>query len=370
MRGASEEERNPVSGRRERNHFIPRFLLNRFASRREGEKRWIWQLGPGSEPKEISTRDVAVESHFYGGSETGVETAFAAAESRFGAVLQALDRGEGATDHSDTLRALTWTLAIRTRALRKQFAETADQLVARLAESASSEEAREAFAREFRGQFDVLIDEMLAKLPIHQRELLKIPLVRELLMNLGEQHARSFDLRGLMVKFIAVVRSQESLSQSARKGQIRGLAQLLGEKGVPNSFAPSHWSVRCVAPGRLILGDGCVVAASESHAAGSLFRLGNSWPSLYLPICPSALLVGKLNPADPELELEQVNRASAELSWSHIYSCRIDEQEAYLAHLVGSGAAFLTAEELSAVVDSAWSELPSRRGRSRIGGPK
>ena len=66
-----------------RNHYIPRLLLNRFASRAEGDKHWVWQSGQGGQSREISTRDAAVGSHFYGALDTGVEQALAKVESRF-----------------------------------------------------------------------------------------------------------------------------------------------------------------------------------------------------------------------------------------------------------------------------------------------
>lgn len=85
---------------RRRNHFIPRFLLNRFASRRKDSKAWIWQISQDGSAVEISTRDAAVATDFYGGPETGVEDAFAEAETEFSRTLAAIERGGLACDHA------------------------------------------------------------------------------------------------------------------------------------------------------------------------------------------------------------------------------------------------------------------------------
>ena len=88
-----------------RNHYIPRMLLNRFASRTEGKKHWIWQTGQDGQSREISTRDAAVGSLFYGESSTGVERALSEVESRIATVLRRLDEaGESLSEFAPEIR--------------------------------------------------------------------------------------------------------------------------------------------------------------------------------------------------------------------------------------------------------------------------
>jgi hypothetical protein len=295
------------------------------------------------------------------GIHVGDSTLSVQGTPRFGRVLQLLDQGESPNRHADVLRELVWTLAIRTRALRKQFAKTADNLLARLVASASSTAARGVLARHFQSQFDELMDRFVADLPPAKqavaRGVLGLPAVREQLIGLGVEYLHSPDSQALLANLVEVVRAQDRLSRSATDGQIRGLAQLLGQRRAPESFAPSDWSIEAVAPRRLVLGDGCVVACSDAGEATSLLRVSQTWRSIYLPISPSTLLVGARSSAGAELQLEDMNRLSAELSWSHIYSSQADELERGLAERISSGAFILTEDELSELVAGAWSNL-------------
>src|SRR5437773_5887036 len=98
-----------------RNHYIPRLLLNRFASRTQGDTSWIWQLSSDGRAREISTRDAAVGSLFYGKPDSGVEEALARIESRFAPILERIDLGEQPSEFQEALRQFVYLLFIRTR---------------------------------------------------------------------------------------------------------------------------------------------------------------------------------------------------------------------------------------------------------------
>ena len=131
-----------MSPQRKRNHVIPKFLLNRFSSRQNGNKHWIWQIERSGKPKEVSTRDAAVSNYFYGGQETGVEDAFANVEGRFSALLRSLDWGDPPMNHSEDLRLFVWTLAARTQAVRGQVSGMANDLLDQVTTTITPEQAR------------------------------------------------------------------------------------------------------------------------------------------------------------------------------------------------------------------------------------
>jgi hypothetical protein len=179
---------------RRRNHFVPRFLLNRFASRTDGKKSWVWQLSRDREPIEISTRDAAVATQFYGGSETGVEDALAVAETRFSRTLSALDAGESAHNHAEGLREFVWNLAVRTRALRKQFEDVAERLTTKVIETVTSDEVGDALAQFIRSDFDRLMDEGISSLSPEDQVLAragsKISPLRDAMLDSTEEMIR------------------------------------------------------------------------------------------------------------------------------------------------------------------------------------
>ncbi len=154
---------------RRRNHFVPRFLINRFASRWKGDTAWVWQHSRDADPIEISTRDAGVSRDFYGGSESPVEDGFAQIESQFGSLLASLDRGEEGALSSEDLRRLTWSTAVRTRALRLQMISTAQGMMDQLEMALSTPEAARYMTQEAKANFGSLVKGALKDRPFYQR---------------------------------------------------------------------------------------------------------------------------------------------------------------------------------------------------------
>jgi hypothetical protein len=102
---------------------------------------------------------------------------------------------------------------------------------------------------------------------------------------------------------------------------------------------------------------GVVSVSDEEGFVGSLFRFGQAWHTLYLPISPSKLLVGTRSLASPVLSASEVNRTSAALSFSYLYARSAGDAELSLAQRIGTAVPFISQEELASVV----SEHPWRR---------
>lgn len=344
---------------RKRNHFIPRFLLSRFASRRQGKKTWVWQISQDGNGIEISTRDAAVATDFYGGAETGVEDNFARAEYQYAQALTAIERGEEIENHRDSLRELVWTLAIRTRALRRQFTETVGNLTNQMVESVRSQSAQDALVEHFRVQLlekfeeesSILTPELqaAAKHDFERSELHRNMLhALEDLMRSPLPHLVFGHMRDMM-------RTQGVLEKAVEDGQVQGLSRLLEDVRVPSSFSPAQWGLYEVEPSQaLILGDACVVAVASEGKVCSLFQSNNTWETLYLPIFPSRVLVAGRHSLGTLWQQEEINRASAELSSSHIYCSETTETTRSLASLIGKKAMFLSEEEISGLVEGSW----------------
>jgi len=336
---------------RRRNHFVPRFLLSRFASRAAGKKSWIWQLSRDREPIEISTRDAAVATDFYGGPETGFEDALAVAETRFSRTLSAIDSGEAAQDQAEGLRELVWNLAVRTRALRKQFENVAGRLAAKAIETVTSKGVGDALAQYIRSDLDRLMDEGISGLSpgeqVFARASLKDSTVREAMLGPAEELIR-FLPRLFSAHAFDMLGSQSGLQDASEQGQVEGLSRLLEEIGVPDSFAPLRWEVCSTAP--LVLGDIGVWAATEDGGVGSLFHRKNSWHSVYLPISASQLLVAFRDSRTSVMDAEKVNLVSAELSWSHIYCSEISDSFRSLALAIGRGDPIMSDPDLAELV--------------------
>jgi hypothetical protein len=211
---------------RQRHHYNPRFLLNRFASRADRDKHWIWQIGRDGSVRELSTRNVEVSRRFYGDASAGVEDAFSKAEGHFSELLASIDGGRPPEAFDQELRQLLWTLAARTRAIREQFAAAADGLLSAFTMWSKTADARGEVLRRIYEQIEK------APVPLQQRRLalnyVRVPAVREqllepLLSNFGP----------VVGNVVRMVRDRRIIPTSIKTGQINGLAKLLDRRTPP-----------------------------------------------------------------------------------------------------------------------------------------
>ena len=340
---------------RQRNHETPRFLLNRFASRVEGaEKRWVWRIGCDGSVRELSTRDVGVSKRFYGDGSTGVEDALAIAEGPFSEILASIDGGRAPEAFSEELRQLFWTLAARTRAIRKQLATVADALLFKLAAWSETGGARDEAVEYLQSTFDERVEKIVAPFSPEQRRralaLARAPAVREQFLKQAMEHVRSNfgPMVGLVVR---MVQDRGILPSSVREAQINSLASLLSRGAPPDGFKPEAWHVISADRHSFNLGDGCVFAKLKDGGLCSLLKDSKNWSEVYLPISDRQVLVATRGRGRPSLDdATLINQASACLSSDYIYSSCCGTAARDLIALIGTREPLLSQDELTEIV--------------------
>jgi hypothetical protein len=352
---------------KKRNHFIPRFLLNRFASRFDARKKkhWIWEIRSDAAPKEISTRDAALATHFYGRQHTGVENALGPIETRFRTVLVAIDSGRSPEEFADDLRHFVWLQAARTRALREQFGSAVESLLRGIATALPSRAGQSVLMAKIPKIVDETIEKELSKVPLAQRGVarsrLQSPLLRQMLFDLAAKQLTEPNLKAISDLLIGVMEQKDAVRHSMKKGQVRALSHLLESKQTPEMFRPKHWHLVTGEPASVVLGDCCVVAVSRDNETGVLVKFGESWKEIYLPISASSVLVASHNSAPPELNPVAINRLSAELAHSSIFASRIDADTTSLKDLIGKRKRVLSDDEIAELVSSAFADAEKDR---------
>ena len=235
---------------------------------------------------------------------------------------------------------------IRTHAVRQTFTNTGRRFLDKLAESATENRIKNSARR--------MLDERMAKATPHLTSPQRRVLSKRLRQNPGFDAALK-DIREQIGPAVAAV--QERLPEASKDGQIQGLARLLDEAHVPETFDPHHWELRQISSGRFILGDCCAFAQSESGEHGSILRFQKDWAAVFLPISPTTLLVGARDTAPPSIDVDQINRVSASLSERFVYSSSVDECVGALPQRIGSASALLSDDEHDAIVDEIWTDL-------------
>ncbi len=347
---------------RDRNHFISRFLLRRFASRVDAkrEKSWIWELQKTGAVREISTKDAAVRSKFYGDRATGIEDAFANEEDKFSGALRAIDAGSSLAEHSSTLSRLVWSQAVRTRALRQSLAETMDAAFSAFTSSLDSKAAMAAFKRMTKEELPRTIADEMNRLPLPARREAERRLEAiggtegAVRMALAKIDSLEFAAFGVMLN--AIMRSEGLIDKAMERGHIRALSKVLIESPSDLPFKPDAWYLLEDPSESLVLGDVGVFAVARDGTTSLVMRASDSWREMYLPISPTKALVACISDARPSLSPEEVNRASAAFSLMSIYVARPSEVIRQLIPLIGTRARLGDANDIQGIIDDVWSD--------------
>ena len=346
---------------KKRNHYVPQFLLRRFASRGNRKRRWVWQFRSGARPVEVVTRDAAVSTYFYGQPETGLEDAFADFEGRQGTLLRDLDAGEDPNDRGQELRVFVWSLAFRTRALRSHFADTAERLLEQM-KAVDGKTITDAFGREIANNLDHHLDAILAKLSpaqrAHAQQAMRLPGVSDAMKTYAlREVAKSVPMVGAVLGQVGGL-----IQGAAESGHVKGLMKLFAEgKVVPEKFEVPNWTVELFEGNSVVLGDGVVFATGPNGDWGTLGKFTRSYAEVYAPISHDRVLVGKRNKGTQTLGLAEINAASVQLSLDTFFASRRTDTEVNLADQIGTGEPILSNEELARIAGDSWKSVGDPR---------
>jgi hypothetical protein len=281
---------------------------------------------------------------------------FSEAEAKASQVLAALERGDDPREFNRELRAFVWTLMVRTRALRSQFKSVTE----RIAESFTARrwddaDTRKALSQRAHQELDRQIQEIISGLPEYRRPWARIVFQQsgmlEAAHRLCDRRMQELDFGKECAQVIDVMRKLDVFETSAKNGQVKGLAQLLREDHLPESFSSVHWQLLEFDADSLILGDSCLVALSQSGEVASLMRLGwDNWQVLYLPISPTKVLFGRRMEQCDTLLADAINRASAELSYAGFYASTNDPRHSNLVEFIGRQNFLVAEHEIETMV--------------------
>lgn len=345
-----------------RDHYIPRFLLRRFAFRATKKGSFLWQFRPGKGPIQVETKNAGVESLFYGDSTTGVESGLSKIETQWAALLNWLDDGGDPNARSQELWRFAWTLGIRTRALREETAATTGSLLRKMAGADSAMVVAGALRTLDQGEGAFWEEAMKSQPPAVaeaiQMALRADPSIKERLLRqireLVIAHAPSA-LRTALNLIAA-----RNLSADVANGQIQGLTKLLAQPSAEvDKFAPPHWSVLRFGANEVVLGDVVTFTIGPQEAVGATARFKADLEAIYVPISHERVLVGSKVDA-PALALDAINRASAGLSREALFTARNTQAEAALAATIGSIDAIMSESEKQDLANDAWRDLGTK----------
>jgi hypothetical protein len=337
-------------------HFLPRFFIENFASRRTGKESYCYFFRRSAEfkSKEVNIRDVAKARYFHGDpSSSELEARMAKIESKLAQVVQdVLARGRPLPEESLRLAQLITSCLVRTRNFRNGVSVSMSQMLNLLPtymSNLSEKELRtgtlEALGRLADKRPDIA--HALSLMTDAQREAL----VSTFLAGLGLPAIRRLALEQVR-SFVSAVDVEAISADSHIKALLKHSGFLENDPESRVAIAEKlNWSLRESAGVPYILGD---VAVLGLRAGGTVLEnpMRFGWPpgALCLPLSPRFLLVGTSSGSDFQCDPESINLASAEVSRDFFISSTCSPREAHYATRLNVRAELIDASELEGLL--------------------
>lgn len=350
-----------------RHHYIPRLLLRRFASRRKGKKSWIWQTSADGSSFEISTRDAAVESHFYRDGEECIEDDLADEETLISGLLREIDCRQDLAGLEESLVALTQFLVVRTHSVRSAFTEAAERMLNVMHLASQDPRAVDAMRREMMRRVPEELDKFIATLPSPAREAVRAGLAERPEVRLAMEvqlrvHLERADVPAQFATVMGAMKQHFDADAAARSGQVRGVAKLMLEKHTAGGLQFDRWRRVTFDNPVLVLGDACAFGVAADGVAEPVLRRAKELSFLCLPISAYAALFGLRGNAQPWTDVERINQASAQVARRHVFGAVDGPAVRDLSTQIGVSSAMLTEVEANDLVGNIWSDFGGAEG--------
>jgi hypothetical protein len=343
-----------------RNHFVPRWLLRRFACLDGKNHDQIWVLRARGKPFRTHINNAGSGNYFYGDPGNGLESLFARTDDRDSKVLAHIEQTADLSFHGEAICRMVRLLSIRTRSLRRKFSDTTADLFAMLEASATTPEV-EPFMR---AQLSRIFDAQFEKAWNEQPALVRTRVPKGRARTFARAELERLDLRSAMAHVFGMVKDKIPWDEAAERGHVNGLLKLLQQaesEPVPDGWRRLTWRVVQMPPRSLVLGD-CTVFAVQHGSTAPLACVdaGKDPAGLCMPIAPDALLVGTV-PGQPfPLEPGAINGASAAHSFDSIFASEVTQEVLGLISTLGAARGVLPPEKMDAISRSAWRDLDKK----------
>ena len=339
----------PVQPKPKGQHFIPRFLLNGFASR-PCDEQYVWFFRTGRPPVEVNTRDVAKQKYFHGDPATSpLEHAVARHETSFAELVQRLRSGNASREEFKAVPELVVHLWVRTKNIRDGFAVTCRGLLDSVQEMLDECKRDSSACKAMEALLASAIDN---ELRAPQNDAFRaLGFVQRQRIRMG---MRRMIVRGrLLTELVPYLQSQrpfldDAMGNVSRDIQLSSLSKELAPRARVEELSSLHWDVVQAIGSRLILGDVVVTARTERRSEYvHLTAADNNFPliGVAVPLTPESALIGSRR-AITSLNASELNEASAALSRDFFIASQRTTAEERLVDLLGTRADLFTKEQI------------------------
>lgn len=327
-----------------RQHFIPRFLQNGFASHVTGDDFFTWVYRKGGKPFNTNTINIGVEGYFYSqDDDTQVDDEITAAESRFTTLVNNLrNEGETAKLESDEIAELMAHFEIRTRHLRQSFSNAAEY---GLREILKVIEDPVIFGNYVRKRLKERIVKEYRKLnyPENYLQLFLISIQPQMDIALSNSLV---DVPGMTKGFRIAIPNM--LKEASKSGHIDGLRNTIAPQVKIDMYRHMKFSIERT-HSTIPLGDSIVLFQLEGDRLFKpISEKGDPLQAVYLPLSTNLVLVGQIS--NTTLDLSQLPKAIAQCSLEYFISSTNSNDNETLQACIGESAYLISESQMDAIV--------------------
>jgi len=279
--------------------------------------------------------NVGQERDFHGEpGETDLEQRVADREARYGPLVVGLRTG--VIENRALLIEFAASLSIRTKSLRTQLTTAGEVAIDRIQEFVHT--------RTGKRRMNNKVLKMAAQNPNLQAALRRLPArKRKMVWNMIEKKVRSGDWENIADPFLQEVRETANVAERVIKAQRDALAQSAAPLPRVTALEELEWTTQAVEKD-LILGDAVVVGISTSLGYHHGARAEKDLQSLFLPVSPRMLVVGRRTPGIHVPSVDELNEATASVSSEFFVAGQDDPCFEELRRGIGSKVFFGAAE--------------------------
>lgn len=336
-----------MSGKRQ--HFIPCFLQNGFASHINGEQIFTWVYRKGQSPFNSNIVKVGVEGYFY--SQEGdnqVDDIITKAENSFDTLIQALrnNKEEEIIDSKKIAEMITH-FEIRTRNIRESFTNTNSYI-------------HEATVRILNDKyiFESYLDKLIPQLIQEQarKALRQYKLPESSLKNIIDHLNSNIEMMRKVASdaFPSIVSQMDvnlltTLKNISKAAHIKALRQDISPQAKIEKYQKLQFSLLPSTSINIPLGDSVIVFQVDGGREFKLFCMADdSLQAIYMPLSSSLVLVG--NVANNTLNLSQLPMIIAQCSLEHFISNSNEAANSILQNHIGENAFILPTKEIDVLL--------------------
>ena len=338
-----------MSGKRQ--HFIPQFLQEGFASHKVGDAVFTWVYRKDRPPFNPNIINVGVESLFYTQEQdTLADDLITKAEGPLSVLVEEL-RNSTPGDISDPrVPVLIAHLEFRTRHFRQTVMETGSYFVSRMMDFVADQDffirylerkirndpslIRESFSKEF-------LEQGLPQSMLEPMTKMVIPLIPVFMAQLKP-------MLPIMASEVRRVLA-EKLPEMVKSGHIKALKQTTPPEVRIQRYKELAYNILSVEDNLLILGDSAVLFHVEGPKPYKVFfEKDDVLRSVFLPLSPHTLLVGSCGGRSPSVS--DLRQALARHSLEYFIAHENSDENNLLREQIGEEAYPLTKEQMEEII--------------------